>query len=76
MRISRDAVGVNQVPALRISHTALGDNLAITNVPGPHGTALNVLDRFRYRFYLLFDLIQTSLLLNIQQGHFGDQLCL
>jgi hypothetical protein len=32
--------------------------------------------QLRYGFHLFFDLVEAALLLNIQQGHFGDQLCL
>lgn len=58
MRVCRDAVGIDQIPALRVTHSAFGYHLAVTDISGAHGAALDVLHRFGDRFDLLFNMIQ------------------
>jgi hypothetical protein len=67
---------LTKVSALGIGHAAFCDYLTITDIPGPHISTLNVLNSFCDGFNLFFYLIQPAFLLNIQKGHFGDQLCL
>lgn len=74
MRIGGDAVSVNQIPTLSVSHSAFGDHLAITDVSGPHSAAFDVLHSFCDRFDLLFNVIQAFLLANGVGGYCCDHL--
>ena len=74
MRVCRDAVGIDQIPALGVTHSAFGYHLAVTYISGAHGPAFDVLHSFCDRFDLLFNMIQALLLANGIGGHCGDHL--
>ena len=74
MRVCRDAVGIDQIPALGVTHSAFGYHLAVTDISGAHGPAFDVLHSFCDCFDLLFNMIQALLLTNGIGGHCGDHL--
>lgn len=71
MCVGRDAVGVDQISTLGVSHTTLGNNGGNQHIRRAW-SAFDVLHSFGDRFDLLFNMIQAFLLANGIGGHCGD----